>query len=125
MSNSNNYTFSKQTLGVTRSRLNKFMEHRKKHIDETTSFKYDSGSGSSLNDNGKTRYNNGNYNNPSLLGDSQTIEMNSIEQSNYVDIFNSTNFIYDELRQNCKNKLIFSSCYPSTGTAEEDYTKIR
>jgi hypothetical protein len=44
---------SKGTLGITRSRTNKFMELRKKHIEENSMNKFDTGS--SLNDTGKTR----------------------------------------------------------------------
>jgi hypothetical protein len=43
----------KNNIGITRSRTNKFLEYRKKYIEENSQFKIDPGS--SLNDNGKTR----------------------------------------------------------------------
>ncbi len=49
-----NYS-NKPTLGVIRIRTNKFLEIRKKVLEENTSIKIETGS--SLNDNGKTRYN--------------------------------------------------------------------
>ena len=57
MSNTSSSTLSsysnKSTLGIVRFRTNKFLELRKKTTEENSFSKYDSGS--SLNDNGKTR----------------------------------------------------------------------
>jgi hypothetical protein len=94
---------STKTLGTIRLLTTKFIELRKDFQENKKPERvYDANS--SLNDNGKTRYfNKDNY---SLLGRDKNTSMELspiLGKNKYIDIFNATNVLYEEMRQKCIN----------------------
>lgn len=62
----------------------------------------------------------------SLLDSSPNqIELISTEDKEYISIFNSTNVLYEELKQNCKFTINHNSLSASARRAKANYPKIR
>ena len=62
----------------------------------------------------------------SLLDSSPNqIELISTEDKEYISIFNSTNVLYEELKQNCKFTINHNSLSASAGRAKENHPKVR
>lgn len=62
----------------------------------------------------------------SLLDSSPNqIELISTEDKEYISIFNSTNVLYEELKQNCNFNINHNSLSASARRAKENYPKVR
>jgi hypothetical protein len=90
---------SAKTIGAIRILTTRFLELRK---DQQGNKKTDNilDIGGSLNDNGKTRYH---VDNKSLLGNDKnnSLELVPLGRNKYIDIFNATNVLYEEMKLKC------------------------
>ena len=90
-----------RTIGVSNNKFYRFNQLRSDYLSSSPSSLYINERDSILNDNGKTRYNTIYI--ISLLGKKEPqIEMSNVSTERYyIDIFNNTKLLYEELIQKC------------------------
>lgn len=101
LSSQSTLKYPHKTLGVSNNKYYRFNQLRSDYLSSSSSSLYINERDSILNDNGKTRYT------PiyiiSLLGKKEPqIEMSNVSTERYyIDIFNNTKLLYEELIQKC------------------------
>lgn len=101
LSSQSTLKFPHKTIGVSNNKFYRFIQLRNEHLSSEHSNLFINERDSILNDNGKTRYSIIYI--ISLLGKKEPqIEMSNVSTDRYyIDIFNNTKLLYEELIQKC------------------------